>query len=167
LNHAYTPSVRAEMSNLKPMGDYVLVKRLENDNPIEGLWLPKRVQKEVRQLRRGTVVAVGFGDPFIRLRCLKCHLCRNRLALLKQSHREGQREPIETGKCKCGSREYEIVSTGLHAPMEVKLGDQVLYWRSPANDVRINGQEYVMLHEEQHLVAILEAEEQYAEAIAA
>lgn len=161
-------SVSADLAKIRPMGDYVLVKRLPNDNPVEGLWLPKSVQKEVRQLRRGTVCAVGLGDPMIRIRCKACGGERNNMALLKPSHRDGQREPIHIASCNCGETDYELISSNLRCPMEVQLGDQVLYWRSPANDVCINGEEYVLLHEEQHLVAILEPEERAnAQALAA
>jgi co-chaperonin GroES (HSP10) len=38
----------------------------------------------------------------------------------------------------------------------VKPGDEVIYPRVPANDLRINGEEYTMLHEEQHCLAVVE-----------
>jgi hypothetical protein len=52
----------------------------------------------------------------------------------------------------------ECLPVVVRVPMSVQVGDEILYWRSPANDVKIDGQEYVFLHEEQHLVAVLEQE---------
>jgi co-chaperonin GroES (HSP10) len=45
---------------------------------------------------------------------------------------------------------------GDRAPMNVKPGDQVLYQRAPANVVSFDGVEYDLLHEEQHILAVLE-----------
>ena len=45
---------------------------------------------------------------------------------------------------------------GRRLPMQCKPGDRVVYARCPDNDVRINGEDLVLLREEQHVLAILE-----------
>jgi co-chaperonin GroES (HSP10) len=41
-------------------------------------------------------------------------------------------------------------------PMNIGCGDRVVYPRVPANDVMINGRQYTFLHEQQHILAVLE-----------
>jgi chaperonin GroES len=41
-------------------------------------------------------------------------------------------------------------------PMDVQIGDRVVYARCPDNDVRILGEDLVLLREEQHILAVLE-----------
>jgi co-chaperonin GroES (HSP10) len=48
--------------------------------------------------------------------------------------------------------------------MGCTLGDIVIFPRVPANEIAINGLEFVMLHEEQHVVGVVE---QGREAVAA
>src|SRR5271163_2668517 len=58
----------------------------------------------------------------------------------------------------------EVVATGLgdqlsfkgwkfRAPMNVRRGDEILYTRTPANDIDIKGVPHVFLHEESQIVA--------------
>jgi co-chaperonin GroES (HSP10) len=44
------------------------------------------------------------------------------------------------------------------AEMYVRPGDEVVYTRAPANDVVLNGEEYTVLHAEQHIMAVIEKE---------
>lgn len=148
------------MQNVKPCGDYVLVKRLPD---VAGLlWLPQRVKNELQRLKRGLVVAVGAGDPLITVKCAGCGAERQRVGLLGFGHSDFGRLPVKTGTCDaCGSTSLDMTGVDClpvvgRVPMAVAVGDEILYWRSPANDVRINGEDYVFLHEEQHLVAVLE-----------
>lgn len=46
-------------------------------------------------------------------------------------------------------------NTTVHAPMECRPGDRILYMRCPDNDVNIGGVDCVLLREEQHVLAIL------------
>ena len=46
---------------------------------------------------------------------------------------------------------------GQRLPMHCKPGDRVVYARCPDNDVRINGEDLVLLREEQHVLAIIES----------
>jgi hypothetical protein len=59
---------------------------------------------------------------------------------------------------KCGESMQIVVAVKppARAPMHVSVGDEILYDRSPANDVSINGEEHCFLHEEQHVLAVLE-----------
>jgi co-chaperonin GroES (HSP10) len=61
----------------------------------------------------------------------------------------GRGDKILCGPCACEGRRAE---------MNVHAGDEVVYPRVPANDVVINGEEYTFLHEEQHVLAIVEKE---------
>ena len=45
---------------------------------------------------------------------------------------------------------------GGRLPMNAAPGDEIVYPRVPANDIRLNGEEYVFLHEEQHILAVIE-----------
>jgi chaperonin GroES len=45
---------------------------------------------------------------------------------------------------------------GRRIPLGVVPGDRVVYARCPDNDVRINGEDLVLLREEQHILAILD-----------
>jgi co-chaperonin GroES (HSP10) len=50
----------------------------------------------------------------------------------------------------------DLLPEGERWSMTVSPGDEVIYPRVPANDLRINGEEYTMLHEEQAVLAIVE-----------
>ena len=45
---------------------------------------------------------------------------------------------------------------GNRIPLGVVPGDRVVYARCPDNDVRINGEDLVLLREEQHVLAVLD-----------
>jgi len=48
------------------------------------------------------------------------------------------------------------IVNGKRIPLGVVPGDRVVYARCPDNDVRINGEDLVLLREEQHILAILD-----------
>jgi co-chaperonin GroES (HSP10) len=146
-------SIDVQPEMVRPSGDFVLVRRLDLEPA--GVWVPRRSQRAMMQLRLGLVVAVGPGDPVVTLRCSSCGKERDRIGVLRHTHADHLREPVRTGTCSCGETECEVVKSG-RAPMQVRVGDRVLYWRSPANDVVIGGQRYIFLHEEQHIVAVVE-----------
>jgi hypothetical protein len=151
-------SVSTEMEAMKPLGDFVLVKPLPIDDPLSRLWLPISVKRTIMQLKLGLVVAAGDGDRLITLRCKACGTERSRLAQLGFTHAEHLRAPIKTSRCSCGESAVDLVGE-TRAAMNVQVGDEIIYWRSPANDCFINGVEYVFLHEEQHIVAVVDKEE--------
>lgn len=51
----------------------------------------------------------------------------------------------------------DATTSNLRRPMECRVGDRILYSRCPDNDVTIDGVPCVLLREEQHVLAILEA----------
>jgi co-chaperonin GroES (HSP10) len=159
MHSPFLQTVRVEdASQVKPTGDFVLIKPLPNDDPLSRLWLPASVHRKKMILKRGLVIAVGQGDSIVQLKCTECGKERARLAVLIPDRTADSRLPIKTGTCKCGCSMVEVLGTS-RAAMNVQAGDEILYWRSPANDVRINEEEYVFLHEEQHIVGVIEKEE--------
>lgn len=101
-----------ECLGLRPLGDFVLVKRIVETQTSSGLFIPESAAApEIGFIRKGRVVLVGPGDR------------------------------------KADGSRFE---------MGVEVGDIVLYPRVPANDVRINGEEHTLLHEEQHILAVVE-----------
>ncbi len=114
MTHPYQTSIDAgpECLGLRPLGDFVLVKRIVETKTAGGLFIPESAAApEFGVIRKGQVVLVGPGD----------------------------RRP-----------------DGTRFDMGVEVGDVVLYPRVPANDVRINGEEHTLLHEEQHILAVIE-----------
>jgi len=55
---------------------------------------------------------------------------------------------------KCGPGDKKRSDFSRH-DMNVRPGDVVLYSRSPANEVRLNGVEYQLAHEQQHILAVI------------
>lgn len=148
MNPIYNQNIPVELEHLKPLGDFVLVKRLPDHDKQGRIWLPGNRKNPELGLRRGVVVACGPGDAKYFFRCLECHAV----------HAGTKRAP---GDCEwCGGNNWEFASdigTQRHE-MNVSPGDHILYTRAPANDVRLNGEEYTFLHEEQHPYAVLESE---------
>lgn len=107
-------SVTAELEEIRPLYDFVLVRRLDEDGKKDGLViLPDASRNPMKPgVKQGKVIACGAGD-----------------------------------KLHDSSRVF----------MHVKSGDTVLYQRAPANNVVINGGEYVFLHEESQILAVIEA----------
>lgn len=155
MKHSWLASASADPATVQPTGDFVLIKPLPN--PLEKLWLPETVRRGMSPLKRGRVVAAGPGDKLLTLQCRACNAVRTRIAALEWLHSDHLRGPVQLGRCACGCGSCEVVSADERTEMQTRPGDEVLYWRAPANDVRINGEEYVFLHEEQHIVAVLEA----------
>ena len=130
---------------VQPLHDFVLVERLPDSAP-PGILIPESLRNANTGLRIGKVLAIGPGDP------ARVYECGN-------PDCSGAPHVISSGKTPtcywCGSRMFWTRSTRTH-PMHVDIGDRVVYPRVPANDIRINGQEYTFLHEEQHILAVLE-----------
>jgi co-chaperonin GroES (HSP10) len=163
-------SVETDPASIQPLGDLVLVKRLPDSEktPSGMIWLPNtRNEKNPAQgPRRGVVVAVGPGDRELLLWCGNDKWVRDR----SSGFCEGDLRPtfayvLANGipACpQCGGSMYIVAGANtvphdkLHRPMHVEVGDEVIYNRAPANDVSINGEEYVFIHEEQHLLAVIE-----------
>lgn len=93
---------------LKPMGNRVLVERMNPDEKTAGgLIIPDTAQEKPQQ---GTVIAVGPG---------------------------------------------KLNKEGKHLSMEVKAGDRVLFTKFGGTDVNVDGNEYLMLREDD-IMAVVE-----------
>ena len=132
--------------NLNLMGDLVLVKPEQQE--FEGrIYIPPSARPERGEMLHGEVVACGPGDRLIPILCLNC--TEERYLML------GKLLP----SCHCSCPDWRILrgeKEGRRA-LGVKVGDKVLYWRSPANQVTLQGIQYELIHEEQSVVAVLEA----------
>jgi co-chaperonin GroES (HSP10) len=144
----YHPNIPAELESVRPHGDYVLVKRIPDPLTTAGgmLYLPDGSRDPKKLVpRRGLVIAVGKGD---RLHCWSCFEC----GAFKGTTLQGP------GRCDhCGAEQWNYLGEKRHE-MQVNVGDHVIYWRSPANDIRLNEEDYVFLHEEQHIAAVIPQE---------
>ncbi len=108
-------------------------------------------------LRHGVVVACSRGDRILSLVCPKCGLIRDAMISRLERHRGSQTIGYSC-LCECGEK-MDVVDV-TRRKLSVKLGDRVLYWRSPANEARLRigktEELYEILHEEQHIAAVLE-----------
>jgi chaperonin GroES len=92
------------MSNVKPLRDRVLVRRLEEDEQkVGGIIVPDTAKEKPQQAE---VVAVGSG---------------------------------------------RILENGKRVPLSVKAGDKVLVGKWSGTDVKIDGQDYLILKEDEVL----------------
>lgn len=134
--------IPVELERLRPLYDFVLVKRLPDEESAVtagGIVLPESARSADRPgLRRGLVVLIGAGDAVF------CERCWTR-----GSYTSGPLGVVTCEDCRGAGKKRH--------PMNVEPGDVVVYQRAPANDIRLNGEEYVFLHEQQHVLAVLEA----------
>lgn len=154
------PSVAAQLCDIQPLGDCVLVRRVDGKEHAGLIVIPQGLRNPARGLRVGEVVAVGPGDKLLKIKCGLCGLWREFIpgVRYKESHNGEHPVPRAPLPCRvCGSSNIEATWTHGRADMNLKAGDQIVYSRTPANNVVIDGQEYVFLHEAQHIDAVLEA----------
>src|SRR5271169_1335917 len=62
----------------------------------------------------------------------------------KEKPQEGQVIAVGAGKMEKGSR----------IPLDVKVGDRILFGKYPGNDIKIDDQEYLILREEEILAKV-------------
>ncbi len=88
---------------VKPLGDRVLVQRLEEEEEktAGGVYIPDTAKEKPQ---RGKVIAVGPG---------------------------------------------KLTDDGKRLPMDVKKGDEVLFGKYSGSDIKIDGQEYMIIREEE------------------
>lgn len=142
-------SIATDIAAFQPLGDFVLVKRATAPHVDTFLALPEG-RSEEPGYRRGIVVAIGPGDklPQCEHECCACHDHFFSWA-------------AKFGKCRKCQEDYRVTITwhsNRRAEMYVRPGDEVVYTRAPANDVILNGEEYTVLHQQQHIIAVLEKE---------
>lgn len=127
----------------QPIHDRLLVKWEPESARVLSIWLPETARRpgalgSDRFLRIGRVVSVGPGDP-----CLKCAKVRTELA-----ERGVDLTTLMLPNCVCGGTE--------RIPMNVAVGDRIVYDHPSSAEVTIEGEQYVILHEEQHVLAVIE-----------
>lgn len=167
----YQPRIEAQIENLTPLHDFVLVKPMEPTDTVLKSGLHMTADKRWRSdrpkgLRYGTVVRVGRGDRSFIMKCPKCFSCSaDILDFIKFGivGRIGGKSPY----CyNCASllvpAELESIddtpSGEYRAPMHCKVGDVVIFPRTPNNEMELDGEPYVWLHEEGQVLAIMGAE---------
>jgi co-chaperonin GroES (HSP10) len=143
----YNQNIPVQLRHIRPLGDLVLVKRIRDEfyDSRRLIWMPdlKRYQEDGKRI--GEVLMCGPGDRLFVWMCWKC----------RPSGATTLSTFMAPPKCKaCGNTSLELVAQQRHA-MNCKPGDRILYDRSPANDVQIDGESYTFLHEQQHVLAVL------------
>jgi len=98
------------MVKVRPLGDRILLKRLEEEEVMKGGIIIPDTAKEKPQ--RGEVIAVGLG---------------------------------------------RLDDDGKRIPLDVKVGDQVLFGKYAGNEVNIDDNEYLIMREED-VLAIIDAD---------
>lgn len=145
---------------LTPRGDFVLVRRkleLEDRGPNKIVAVDWQ-RNPKHGLKRGVVVAVGPGDRLFPVRCPDAW--KNHPGIGSDFYRLESAKNWHCHECGAPLEFMTNPQTGKpvvwRASMDVKPGDEVLYWREPMNDARIDNEEMVFLHLEQHILAVLE-----------
>lgn len=168
--------------DLRLLGDQVLVRCLGTADKQGSIHIPASAQegRKIHQsggdyLHRGEVVLVGPGDKMIWFSCNDCQARQQVIAdkLFPYDH-ERQSATVVSGKVKCaacGSRSVDIWDRGdstaipTRAEMHVSVGDTILY--ESRRDAKLQARrfpslggldedQYVILHEEQHVLAVIE-----------
>jgi co-chaperonin GroES (HSP10) len=148
----FHPNVKAAIERLNPVGDFVLVKRAPE---LPRLVIAPQWRNPRPEVKRGLVVAIGPGDQVAELCCVECGSRKD--VLVEQATPDGSCAMRKgAGRCECGGA-YELAGVG-RAEMHVEPGDLILYQRAPANNCVVDGEEYVLLHESLHILAVIEAE---------
>lgn len=130
----YAHQGNCELSGVtvRPLEDQVLVRLdVEQDkaNPNDILFLPQGHSRT--PIRYGTVVAIGPGDRVKRT---------TRKATGSADH----------------ERAVEVCIGNKRWPMGVKPGDRIVLERRPWAQITLDGESMVILHEEQHILAVIE-----------
>lgn len=159
-----------DINTIRPIGDFILVRPFPREHGTgsliidpdtqmtkDGRW---RTKNRLKGNQMGEVVAIGGGDKMTAMFC-KCEAV--------QSIENGP--PVEmkvtewrfsfAGSLKCdvcGEEMIAVPGVQKRAPMNVQPGDIVIYPQVPANEVSINGERLIFLHEEQHVLAVVEEE---------
>jgi chaperonin GroES len=95
------------MAKIKPIGDRVLIKRLEAEEKTKGgIVLPDTAKEKPKE---GKVIALGDG---------------------------------------------KILESGERAKFQIKVGDRVIFASYSGTDVKVDGEEYVLMSEEDILAVI-------------
>jgi co-chaperonin GroES (HSP10) len=160
----YHPDIQTKIENIRPIGDFVLVKRLpDEEETVGGLLIPSRYRNEDRprnprqSIRRGVIVAAGPGDKGLLWKCGACGVEKFMAPSGKQYKGEDYMTYAIRSRCECGKRDWTpVADVKAYANMDATVGDIVLYQRWENNIVRINNEEYTLLHEQSQVIAVEE-----------
>jgi co-chaperonin GroES (HSP10) len=124
----------------RPLHDQILVKREDSPRMSGLIHLPDNAQVQADgrgEIHQGIVVALGPGD------LVKCVPCGG-----LGDYNPTAMAPPDCPYCNgSGMRRY---------PIDLKLGDRILFWFHMGADVTIDGEQFIVLHEEQHVQGVLE-----------
>jgi co-chaperonin GroES (HSP10) len=128
----------------QPVHDRLLVEWEPESARVLSIWLPETARRPGalgtdRFLRIGRVVEAGPGDP--------CQRCSAKGHVVVE---EIEGLPV--------TEECPVCHGAARVPMNVKVGDRVLYDHPSDKEVTIEGKQYVILHEQQHVLAVIEPE---------
>lgn len=113
-------------ATIRPLEDRVLVRDIPDEEKVGAVYSPETARD--RDLnRRGIVVAVGLGDRF-----------------------------YEKGKNPITGEVIRRAVKGGRLPMEVKVGDRVIFNRRKDMEFFFEGERYNFVNEEQSILAVLE-----------
>lgn len=146
--------ISVPVESVHPVGDLVLVKPEPESEKVGHIFLPETARDKERGTRRGTVVACGPGDRAPLFECRDCGL-----PYASTMERIGEGETFKVASCPycgCSDRYLHARELAEARAMHVKPGDTVIFPRVPANRVVIDGEEMVFLHEQQHVLAVIE-----------
>jgi co-chaperonin GroES (HSP10) len=154
-----------QFDRLTPQGDLVCIRRLPDADREGRIWIPdtardfKRPKYSNMFERRGEVVAVGPGDLAHEVACAECGFRETRTTHVEQRDDSGGSHTVHVMSDSCPHCRGRMTLTGRteRRSMEgLKVGDEVLYQRSPKNEVILDGIEYVFIHAEHLVDAVIE-----------
>jgi co-chaperonin GroES (HSP10) len=155
MGEPFLPAAKVDIDKLTPLADMVLVRRLPDEETTHGGLIVPGVARNKREgLRVGLVLRVGMGDTW-------------RVPYDQWSKSAYPRDNSVTihvmpimniAPCDhiTGVDETPVREVSGRWTMQVKPGDRVVYSRVEENNVNINGEDLVLLREEQHVLAVLE-----------
>ena len=111
--------------NLRPLQDRIIVKRVEEETKTAGgLFIPETAKEKPQ---RGQVIAVGDGK--VNVRSLARYI----------ENTAGNGKKTEDGKV---------------LPLDVKVGDIVLFGKYAGTEVKVDGNDYLMMREDDILAVV-------------
>ncbi len=159
--HPYQPNISGDPATVRCLGDFVLVRPFPPADLIINPGVKMTQDKRWRQdrdkgNRTGEVIAVGPGDKMVELMCNDC--CK---FWWRAVHADSTK--IRLACDVCGGDKITMLAYGdmsfaqvYRADMDVQVGDIVVFPQVPANEIEINGEKLVFLHQECHVLAVIE-----------
>jgi co-chaperonin GroES (HSP10) len=141
----------------RPLNDQILVRREASPNMQGMIHLPESAQLTAQgrgEVHQGVVVALGPGD------WVNCSDCDGTGLVAVKGH--GQM-PCPT--CNSGENarwDFDEKGNWLggggikRAPIDLQIGDRILFWFHEGAEHTIQGEKYIIIHEEQHVLGVLE-----------